>query len=68
MKRLVDEVIEGLVKEEVEMFITDTLQGHLNESRATLLTDQLLVDTIDEEYLTTLVIFVNYIVYCDTVW
>ncbi|XP_065917885.1 uncharacterized protein [Dysidea avara] len=68
VKRLVDEVIEGLVKEEVEMFITDTLQGHLNESRATLLTDQLLVDTIDEEYLTTLVLEVVAEHHCEVVY
>jgi len=57
-----DEAVEELVKEEVELFITNTLQGHLNETRATLLTDHLLVDTVDEESLTALVTIVVYCV------
>jgi len=67
VKRLIDEVVEGLVKEEVELFITDTLQGHLNESRATLLIDRLLVDTVDEEYLTALVT-IPCVVLCTVRW
>ena len=55
IKRLIGEVIEDLVREEVETFITDTLQGHLNESRAILLTDLLVADTVDEDCLITLV-------------
>ena len=56
VKSLVDEAVDALVREEVEGYISDTLQSYFTESQADLLTSTLIEDTIDEEYLSLLVI------------
>jgi len=53
---MVDEVVDELVREEVEEYIKNTLQSHFTESRAILLIGTLIEDTADRDYLSELVI------------
>ena len=55
VKSLMDEVVDELVREEVEGYITNTLQSYFTESRAILLTDTLLEDVVDKDWLSQLV-------------
>ena len=43
VKSLVDEAVDELVREEVEGYISDTLQSDFTESQAALLTSTLIV-------------------------
>lgn len=60
VKSLMDEAVDELVRDEVEGYINDTLYSYFTESQATLLTDMLLEDTVDADYLSELVLYALY--------
>jgi len=55
VKLLIKETVDEMVREAVEGYIGDTLQSYITESQATLLTNSLIKDTVDDEYLATVV-------------
>ena len=56
VKSLIDEVVEELVQEEIEGYINNTIRSYFTESQAILLTSVLIEDTVNEDYLSELVI------------
>ena len=53
-----DDVVDELVRDEVEAYISDTLHSYFTESQAAYLTNTLLEDTVDKDYLAELVLHI----------
>ena len=64
VKSLMDDVVDELVRDEVEAYISDTLRSYFAESQAAHLTDTLLEDTVDKDYLSELVLPIIHRVLC----
>ena len=64
MKSLMDEVVDELVRDEVEGYISNTLLSYFTESQAALVTNLLVDQIVDRDYLSELVLCVMHVVTC----